>query len=134
MIPAICLSKPEFCRKFTPGGKRTARSYTTFKPAKSQDFNTFNHPILNDIPPTAASCLIYNYAQLKNYSGDSTYPIPANDEFKNHRKLKSLQAVVKLLSDGNTVFSHMFVHPHDVLKLLGEDFIKELRDIQSDVH
>lgn len=133
MIPAICLSKTEFHKKFPPVGKRSNRLHITSDSTESQDVNTSIHPILNDIPPTAASCLIYNYAEVKSRSGNSTYPIPANDQFKNHRELKSLQAVVKQLSDGNTVFSHMFVHPHDVLKLLGKDFMTEMKGIQRDV-
>lgn len=135
MIPAMRLSKNEFQMKFLPGGNRTVRPQATFMPAEGRDVITSkHHPILNDIPPTATSCLIYNYSELKSYSGDSTYPIPGIDEFKNFRELKSLQAVVKQLSDGNTVFSHMFVDPHDVLRLLGWEFMNELRDIQRDVN
>ena len=99
----------------------------------SRDVNTSTHPIINDIPTTASSCLVYKWAIIQSFSGDSTYPIPTNNEFKNLRELKSLQAVVKQISPGNAVFSHMFVDPHDVLILFGEDFMEEMRDIQSDV-
>lgn len=98
---------------------------------RSDDISS--HPILNDVPTVATSCLIYGYDVLKKHSGDSTYPIPEKDEFKNLRELKSLEAVVKKISPGNTVFSHMLVSPADVLKLFGEDFMKEMRDIQRDV-
>ena len=127
MIPALDLNKEEFHRKFPPGGN------TASKPAASRDVNASTHPILNDIPAATTSRLVYKWATIQRFGGDSTYPIPSNDEFKNLRELKSLQAVVKQISVGNAVFSHMLVNPHDVLILFGDDFMKEMRDIQSDV-
>lgn len=121
MIPATSLTAEEFHKRFHPGGNA------------SRDVNSPNHPILSDIPGAATSCLVYRYTTLNNFIGDSTYPIPANDGFKSLREIQSLQAVVKQISPGNTVFSHMFVDPHDALILFGEEFMKEMREIQSDV-
>lgn len=95
------------------------------------------HPILNDIPTIATSCLIYDYEELKKHAGDSTYPIPAADDYANLHELKSRQAVVKKLSDGNSVFSHMLVLPNDVIRIFGEEaaeFRDELEGLQRDVH
>ena len=99
----------------------------------SDNVNTHTYPILNDIPTVATSCLIYKYSTLQSYIGDSTYPIPTNDEFKSLRQLKSLQAVAKEISDGNVVFSHMFVNAGDLRQLVGEDIMEEMEDIQKDV-
>ena len=99
----------------------------------SRDVNTSTHPIINDIRTTASSCLVYELTTIQSISGDSTYTIPMSDEFETLGELKSLQAVVKQISVGNVVFSHMFVDPHDVLILFGENFMEEMRDIQSDV-
>lgn len=136
MIPAITLNPQTFANKFPPGGNGKTPTHVASKATdngrgRSDDISS--HPILNDVPTVATSCLIYGYDVLKKHSGDSTYPIPEKDEFKNLRELKSLEAVVKKISPGNTVFSHMLVSPADVLKLFGEDFMKEMRDIQRDV-
>ena len=136
MIPAITLNPQTFAKKFPPGGKGKTPTHAASKATenghgRSDDIS--RHPILNDVPTVATSCLIYDYDVLTKHSGDSTYPIPDDDEFKTLRKLKSLEAVVKRISPGNTVFSHMLVSPTDVLRLFGEDFMKEMRDIQRDV-
>ena len=103
MIPAVHLNKEEFYRKVPPGGKGMSSTRKASKARGSNNVNTHTHPILNDIPTVATSCLIYKYSTLQSYIGDSTYPIPTNDEFKSLRQLKSLQAVAKEISDGNVV-------------------------------
>ena len=79
--------------------------------------------ILNDVPPAATSCLVYDSKELHKHKGDSTYPIPAKDEFQPHRELKSLEAVFKQVSKDDCIFSHMFVSPEDALKLFFEQFL-----------
>jgi hypothetical protein len=136
MIPAITLNTQMFAKKCPPGGKGKTPAHAASKATENRlgsSDDISRHPILNDVPTVATSCLIYDYDVLKKHSGDSTYPIPEKDEFKNLRELKSLEAVVKRISPGNTVFSHMLVSPADVLKLFGEDFMKDMRDIQRDV-
>ena len=77
--------------------------------------------------------MIYQYEDLKENAGNSTFPIPETEEFEELRELKSLEAVVKRMSDGNTVFSHMLVSPADVSDMFGEEFMEKMRDIQRDV-
>jgi len=136
MIPAINLNPKEYTKKFLPGGKGKTSTHTASKVTENggKFRDDFRHPILNDIPTVATSCKIYDHDDLKNHIGDSTYPIPDDDELKKLRELKSLEAVMKRISPGNTVFSHMLVSPADVLELFGEDFMKEMRDIQRDVN
>src|SRR5437763_11329855 len=134
MIRAINMSPKEFARKYPPGGKGKESTHT---PSKSADYSgssrRFRHPILNDIPTAATSCLIYKYEDLKSAAGDCTYPIPETQEFEALRELKTLEAVVKLLPDGTTVFSHMLVSPGDVSNLFGEEFMREMKAIQRHV-
>ena len=127
MIPAVELKKEHFHRKFAPGGNPASKA------AVSREANTSTHPILNDIPPSATSCLVYKCGTLKDFNSDSAYLLPTEEEFPNLRKLESLQAVVKAISVGKAVFSHMFVDPDDVLKLFGDEFIENMKDIQRDV-
>ena len=54
-------------------------------------------------------------------------------KFKDHRKLQSLEAVVKEISPGKSVFSHMLVSPEDVREIFGQDFRQEMESIQRDV-
>lgn len=102
--------------RYPPGGKRRTSS---------------RHPILNDVPLAATSCLLYQFNDLKDNAEDHTFPIP--DAFGELRELKSLEAVVKQMPDGkNTVFSHIFVSPADVAALLGVELL-EMKEIQRDV-
>ena len=137
MFRSTNLSPKEFARKFPPGGnEKTSAQGAPSEALETKGGNTHRiskHPILNDIPTAATSCLIYNYEDLKDDTRDSTYPIPKTEEFQALRELKSLEAVVKRMSDGNTVFSHMLVSPADVLNLFGESFMKEMKEIQRDV-
>jgi len=125
MIPAaVKLSPAEFARKYPPGGKGKASSRTSSSPNR--------HPILNDVPLAATSCLLYEFNDLKDNAKDHTFPIP--DTLGELRELKSLEAVVKRMPDGkNTVFSHMFVSPADVAALLDEELLVEMKEIQRDV-
>jgi len=119
MIPALELSAAEFARRYPPGGNETSEASS-------------RHPILNDVPLAATSCLLYELKDLKDNAEDHTFPIP--DAFGDLRELKSLEAVVKRMPDGNTVFSHMFVSPADVAALLGDEVLVEMKGIQRDVH
>lgn len=87
--------------------------------------------IINDVPKCARSFLIYEYGVLKGHRGDGTFPAPQSDEFQHLRQLKSLEAVVKEISDGNSVFSHMVVSPPDVQELFGDEFMKTMKNIQT---
>src|SRR5436305_5018948 len=99
MIPPIKLSAEEFARKYPPGGKGRTSSSTSFRESEGGDL--CRHPILNDVRIAATSCLIYQYKDLKDNAGDSTFPIPETEKFEELRELKSLKAVVKQMSDGN---------------------------------
>ena len=89
--------------------------------------------ILNDIPVMAKSFVVYDNKILGAFRGDDTYPLPEGDELKQLRELKSLEAVVKEISPGKSVFSHMLVSPDDVVAIFGNDFRTELENIQKDV-
>src|SRR5271154_7217299 len=98
MIPATTLNPKKFATKFPPGDKGKTPTDVAFKATKNglgRCDDIFRHPILNDVPIVATSFLVYDYDDLEKHTGDSTYPIPENDEFKNLRELKSLVAVVK---------------------------------------
>jgi hypothetical protein len=125
MIPAETLTPKEFAKRYRPGGRSIgARSP---KNIKGED-------IINDIPTNAKSCRVYNVQVLRKFRGDDTYPIPQGDELYQSRELKSLEAVVKEISPGKSVFSHMFVSPQDVLATFEEDFVEEMKAIQRDVN
>ena len=126
MIPHSRYSKAAFANRFPPRGR--PQSPTAIAHAKGRPLE-----ILNDVPPAATSCLVYDSEELHKYKADSTYPIPATDEFNQHRQLQSLEAVFKKVSKNDCVFSHMFVSPEDVLKLFKEDFMTELLSVQKDV-
>jgi len=81
----------------------------------------------------ATCCLVYDIKILRTFRGDDTYPIPEGDEFKPLRELTSLEAVVKEISPGKSVFSHMLVSPDDVVAIFGNEFRKEMESIQKDV-
>jgi len=89
--------------------------------------------IINDIPTMATSCLVYNTKALRQFQGDETYPIPQRDEFQQLRQLKALEAVMKELSPGQSVLSHMLVSADDVAAIFGNEFKPELDNIQKDV-
>jgi hypothetical protein len=131
MIPATTLTPTEYSSKFPPGGRGEMSTQTASKTAES---GLVSHPILNDNPEVAKSYRLYKIEDLRAHAGDSTYPIPKRDGFEMLPELESLQAVVKEISEGVSVFLHMLVSPKDVLKLFGEDFVKELKKIQSDVN
>jgi hypothetical protein len=138
MIPHRLYSKAAFAKRFPPrGGTQTPNPITRASNRHDMD----NRPkkdcallILNDVPPAATSCLVYESEELHKYKDDSTYPIPATDEFQRHRELKSLEAVFKKVSENDCIFSHMFVSPEDALKLFEADFMTELLNVQKDVH
>jgi hypothetical protein len=135
MIPAKCLTPTEFAKQFPPGGStgssRDTRS-RNINPGSLTDEHSLS--IINDIPTSAKSCLVYDATTLRTYRGDETYPIPQGAEFKQLRELKSLEAVVKQISRGKSVFSHMLVSPEDVVAMFGSEFRKELESIQKDVN
>jgi hypothetical protein len=87
--------------------------------------------IINDVPLSAKSFLIYNHSVLKEYEGDGTFPVPQSDEFQYLHELKSLEAVVKETDSNKSVFSHMFVSQGDVLQLFGDHFMKKAQLIQK---
>ena len=130
MIPAISLTTKDFTQRYPPSGsgRNNPRS------RKNIDVGGGVSPsIINDIPKKTNSCIVYNNEDLKAHRGDCTYPIPEGDKFKDHRKLQSLEAVVKEISPGKSVFSHMLVSPEDVREIFGQDFRQEMESIQRDV-
>jgi len=123
MIPAKEFSNMEFEVQFPPKIKTNVR------------VSTINHDsILNDIPPEAKSCLVYNHNDLYEHCPDPpVYPIPV--DFRRYRELRSLQAVFKTIPSATKIciFSHMLVSPVDVETVLGEEFIQCMREVQKDV-
>ena len=123
MLPIKSVSPTEFCAEFPPRSKRTIKTGIN---------DPGNHRIWNDVPSRATRITVYEHDALQNHNAD-VYPIPSHDQFSSLRKLNSLEAVVKQVSPGNALFSHMLVDPEDVAKLFGESFMEELREIQRDV-
>src|SRR5271154_5454767 len=128
MIPSITLTKEKFIEQYPPSGRTGRRS------RKNIDVGGGVSPsIINDIPGQAKSFTVYNNKVLQEHRGDCTYPIPKGDKFKDHRQLQSLDAVLKEISPGKSVFSHMIVSPEDVWEMFGPDFRQEMERIQRDV-
>jgi hypothetical protein len=127
MIPGGKFTPQEFARIFPPAGSGRC-------PPRYNGFNSEEPPsIINDIPIKAKSCFVYDIEVLKTYRGDNTYPIPDVNQFSQGRELISLEAVVKRIGPGKSVFSHMYVAPEDVQALFGDDFVSTLGSIQTDV-
>lgn len=131
MIHATSLTPEQFAEQYPRGG-------STGKTRGNRSKNDINAGsespgIINDIPTMATSTLVYKTRTLRTYRGDETYPIPQGDEFQQLRQLKSLEAVVKEISPGESVFSHMWVSPDDVAAIFGNEFKAELEKIQKDV-
>jgi hypothetical protein len=129
MIPAERLSIDAFRLRFPPKAQFRARTVHT---STGESPNPAS--ILNDVPPHATSCMIYGYKDLVEHRPNPpTYPIPT--DFRGHRKLESLQAVFKKIPDAEEecVFSHMWVAPKDVERVLGNDFIERMHDVRRDV-
>jgi hypothetical protein len=132
MIPARRLTPQAYVQEFPPGGRPSF-------PSSQNDTGHSNghgasHPprnIINDVPLSAKSILIYKHAVLKQYEGDGTFPIPQSGDFQHLCELKSLEAVVKETDPGKSVFSHMLVSPADVRELFGEDFMEKMEVIQK---
>jgi hypothetical protein len=129
MIPSITLTKEKFIEQYPPRGcgGNNPRS------RKKNVGGGASPSIINDIPGQAKSFIVYDNKVLEKHRGDCTYPIPKGDKFKDHRQLQSLEAVVKKISPGKSVFSHMIVSPEDVGKIFGPDFRQEMERIQRDV-
>ena len=95
--------------------------------------------ILNDVPPSARSCIAYewNYLNPRLGGGDSQLPNDVADPnltSAKHRRLESLQAVMKSILDSSSiVFSHMLLSPEDVEVTLGKDFQLELIRLRDQV-
>ena len=89
--------------------------------------------LLNDVPPMATSALVYNQEDLKKHRPDPPiYPLP--DNFNDYRELKSGQAVFKTISPDACIFSHLYISPEEVEKVLGKEFIHCMEELQRDVH
>lgn len=125
MIPGKTLTPQQFADQYPPSGSRGRRSFGR------TESGTDHLSIINDIPLKARSCFVYDNEVLKKYGGDSTYPLP--DEFNHCRKLNSLEAVVKQIGPGKTVFSHMYVGPEDVEMIFGKNLMSVMKSIQRDV-
>ena len=107
MIPAKTLTPKAFAKHYPPGPRAIgACSRGNIEP-KGED-------IIIDIPVNDKSCRVYNVELLRKFQGDDTYPIPQGDKFDQRRELKSLEAVIKEISPGKSVFSHMFASPEYV--------------------
>jgi hypothetical protein len=102
MIPSRCYSREQF-----------SNLYPSIPQNIPHDNN--HHPILNDIPPPANSCRVYDRRELERHCTDTSYPIP--ESFKKLRGLVSGQAVFKTISEGHAVFSHMMISPEDASEL-----------------
>jgi hypothetical protein len=132
MIPARQLTPQEYVQEFPPGGRPSFPSSNN-DTDRSNGHGSARPPrnIINDVPLSAKSFLIYKHAVLEAHEGDGTFPIPQSDEFQHLHELKSLEAVVKETDSGKSVFSHMLVSPADVRKVFGDDFMKKMEVIQN---
>jgi len=135
MISARTLTPHDFLQEFPPCGSGHGAELHSSLAKDPHDPNgcptSPTSSIINDVPKCARSFLIYNHDVLKRHRGDGTFPAPQRDEFQGLRQLKSLEAVVKEISDGKSVFSHMVVSPPDVRKLFGNEFMKRMQYIQN---
>ena len=95
------------------------------------DIQPCGQNVLNDIPANAKSCHVYEVDVLRTFCGEDTYPISQREEFQQLRKLRSLQAVVKEISPGKSVFSHMLISPKDVFAIFGNDFMEEMKPFRE---
>jgi hypothetical protein len=133
MIPSKSLTPTEFAKQYPRGGtvnKSRGRGSRTNIVSGSADESL---SIVNDVPTRAKSFRTYDTNILRTFRGDDKYPLPEGDEIKQLRELKSLEAVVKEISPGKSVFSHMLVSPDDVVAIFGNEFRTELANIQKDV-
>ena len=133
MIPARQLTYLQYRKEFPRGGKGPPPPSAPKNKSRHSN-GTANDPgrnIINDVPLAAKSFLIYKHSILKEYEGDGTFPIPEGDEFQDLRQLETLRAVVKEIDCGKSIFSHMWVSPGDVRKILGKDFMEKLELIQK---
>ena len=132
MIPARRLTPQEYLQEFLPGGRPPFPSSQN-DTRRSNGHGSYPYPrnIINDVPLSAKSFLIYKHSVLKEYGGGGTFPIPQSDEFQHLRELKSLEAVVKETDSGKSVFSHMLVSPADVCKIFGDHFMKKMEVIRN---
>jgi hypothetical protein len=122
-IPATTYSLEEFAHEFPPVSDS----------ASSSEGSTPGSSTVNDVPLAASSCLVYDLNVLEQHIGDSTYPLPADDEFPLHRQLQSCQAVYKRIAGGPCIFSHMLVSPEDIPSVFGREFLKELEAARDEV-
>jgi hypothetical protein len=141
MISSTLLSRTDFVRRFPPGGKpnrslsKLPKGIVASKERKKGDtlMEFPNHVIFNDVPDVATSCVVYDYKELQEHAGDSTYPVPPAEEFAALRPLKSCEAVFKQVAVDKCVFSHMYLSPEDGLELLGQECRDVLMSVQRDV-
>jgi len=142
MISSITLSRTDFVRRFPPGGKpnrplsKLPTGIAASKERKKDDtlMELPNHVILNDVPDVATSCVVYDYKELQEHAGDSTYPVPPAEGFAALRPLKSCEAVFKQVTIDKCVFLHMYLSPEDGLELLGQECRDVLMSVQRDVN
>ena len=92
------------------------------------------HPILNDVPSIATSCVVYDTQELRKHCNDGNYVTPTKFPGSGSRGLKSCQAVYRTASDEKVVFSHMMISPEDVSKFFkGSDIVEKLTAVQTEV-
>ena len=127
MIRATELSTPNFRARF-PNQSKTGRQISLDGVDRPLDHKS----LLNDTPPAATSCLVYNHNDLKAHTPDPPiYSIPI--DFQPYRELRSRQAVFKTLPGRKDVciFSHMFISPEDVEHVFGKEFIQRMSKVQE---
>ena len=123
MIPAKTLTLKEFSKRYPPGGSADrshgGRSWTDIQPCGQN--------VLNDIPANAKS-----WSTSSERSAEKIPILFLRERSFRNFELRSLQAVVKEISSGKSVFSHVLISPEDVFAIFGNDFMEEMEAVQRD--
>ena len=130
MIPAKVFTVTDFSARY-PHKHQTQSQQAGYD--GSNDSIT-HESLLNDVPPAATSCLVYQDEDLKKYRPNPpVYSIPS--DFDGYRRLKSLQAVFRTIPGvrNETIFSHIFVDPKDANEVLGDEIMECMQEVQNDV-